>query len=211
MNSSKPSILFWCLFSLLVNLFSCKPEEEKKVDPQKHYYYLSPEQLAKSPYFTNPLFDTLTYANTKGDTFVFAKYKVDTGYVITSDVTQGSPAKNLYYYQYIQNKYYSLKGNGKFGVAHYKEVNTNSGYRDDVIEFSLNDLLFFVDDEKIGNKIIGIPFYDEIIVKGRSYKSVAGFKRIFNGDTISLLINNSHGLISSVNLQMIDSLILENH
>ena len=100
-------------FFVLVNFISCKPEPI----PDKHNYnYLTAEQLAKTPYFTNPSFDTLKYVSNQNDTVVFAKTRVDSGWYRIIDASPGNNYTVYHYYQQLTAKYQTIKGEGSFEV-----------------------------------------------------------------------------------------------
>ncbi|WP_414524349.1 hypothetical protein, partial [Umezakia ovalisporum] len=54
--------------SLFVILLSTCKKDTSLPEPENFYYYLTKEQLNKTPYFTNPKFDTLTFISNKSDT-----------------------------------------------------------------------------------------------------------------------------------------------
>lgn len=104
---------------ILVSFFACKPEPERI--PDKHNYnYLTAEQLAKTPYFTNPAFDTLTYVSNQNDTVVFAKTRVDSGWYRVIEFDPGVEFTKYHHYQQISANYQTIKGEGSFGVVHSK-------------------------------------------------------------------------------------------
>jgi len=133
------------LLLLIASLFACKPEEPI---PDKHnYYYLTAEQLAKTPYFTNPAFDTLTYVSNQNDTVVFAKTRVDSGWYREIDFNPGVEFTTYHYYQQISANYQTIKGDGSFGVVHSKKL---AGGLPDLIELEFNDYSFYIHDDFLG-------------------------------------------------------------
>jgi hypothetical protein len=76
------------LFYIVCSFFACKPEE--RLPDIHNYYYLTAEQLGKTPYFNNPDFDTLTFVSNLQDTLVFAKTKVDSSSTKINIVIMGS-------------------------------------------------------------------------------------------------------------------------
>jgi hypothetical protein len=64
------------LLPIVLLFTTCRKNDSKPAD-QHFYYYLTKEQLAKTPYFTNPAFDTLTYISNQSDTLIFAKIATD--------------------------------------------------------------------------------------------------------------------------------------
>jgi hypothetical protein len=124
---------------ILVNFLSCKPEPEPI--PDKHnYYYLTAEQLAKTPYFTNPAFDTLSFVSNQNDTVVFAKTRVDSGWYREIDFNPGVEFTTYHYYQQISANYQTIKGDGSFGVKIIKK-RQNGVF--EIFEYLFNDFIFF--------------------------------------------------------------------
>jgi hypothetical protein len=101
------------LIYIAFSFFACKPEP---TPDQYNYYYLTAEQLAKTPYFTNPAFDTLTFVSNQNDTVVFAKTRVDSGWYKIIDASPGNNYTVYHYYQQHTAKYQTIKGEGSFEV-----------------------------------------------------------------------------------------------
>jgi hypothetical protein len=194
--STKNSKLFGALFMMLF-IQSCMKEEYDKVEHKTNYYYLTAAQLNQTPYFTNPNFDTISFASDKGDTLTFVKTKTDT----TWYCEQGSGNPNTGYdkdcYQTIHNTYSTVKGNGSFDV---KQGNVNSNlffYRTtDMINFQFNELNFFIRDYRIGTKN-GTIFYDTILVGNNTYSNSIKIFHNLNDSSVALgYINKDFGLFS---------------
>jgi hypothetical protein len=137
------------IIAILLLFGACKPEPIES-NPTITYHRLKTEQLNKTPYFTNPDFDTLTYLSNKGDTLIFAKLKTDTTWYYIR--TQGAPGVTLNedYYQTLRNTYQTIKGNGKFEVRHVKKGIAYDRSLDDFVNISLNNINFFLNDYFIG-------------------------------------------------------------
>ena len=146
------------LLFLTVSFFACKPEPEEKQPNQHLYSYLTKEQLAKTPYFTNPAFDTLTFISNLNDTLTFVKTKTDSGFYEENFKDHPSGPTNYLYHQFIQNTYKTIRGDGSFWVRHSKK--TKEGHKD-MIEVFFKDLRFTFGDLSIGN--IKHPNYKKLI------------------------------------------------
>lgn len=110
---------YYLLFTLLLIIMNCNKEKPDYADkPDTHtYHYLTQEQLNKTPYFTNPAFDTLTFLSNANDTLIFAKLKTDTFYHKTSRSDCPDCPVHYSYYQELHKTYQTIKGNGKFEVS----------------------------------------------------------------------------------------------
>jgi hypothetical protein len=185
----KHSILIG-LFVLL--LFSCeKPDPNACHNAVIYYNYLTDGARKQTPYFTNPSFDTISFASDKGDTVTFVKTKTDSTWY--KEEINGNPAcdwdKN--YYQVLHNSYATIKGNGSFDVKHYLKKNS---YYSNYIEINFNSFHFNFYDDWIG--LTRYPTYKEIIsIKNIDYYSSIQICSV-NADTTQnyTLINKSYGL-----------------
>jgi len=138
------------LLLLIASLFACKPEPEPI--PDKHNYnYLTAEQLAKTPYFTNPAFDTLTFVSNQNDTVVFAKTRVDSGWYREIEFDPGVEFTKYHYYQQISANYQTIKGEGSYKVIHSKKINSFFGAETDLIQILFANYEFGVFDRHIGS------------------------------------------------------------
>jgi len=84
---------------LVLLLFSCeKPDPNGCHNSVIFYNYLTAAARNQTPYFTNPSFDTLSFASDKGDTVIFVKTKTDSTWY--KEEIRGNPAcdwdKNYY-------------------------------------------------------------------------------------------------------------------
>ncbi len=174
---------------------------EKHSDPKNvyKYYYLTPSQVAQSPYFTSNKYDTLSFFNTLRDTFTFAKIKTDTAFIKESSTEMGSEVTTYYNYQYLHNTYQTLKGDGKFEVWH--KTNSVGSF----IEVKLLNYKFEYDPKTIDKNSRPYTFYDKFDIRGQSFINV---KR-FNGVGGSLVfINVVDGILTVIANQNSDSLII---
>jgi hypothetical protein len=154
-------------FFIMLFMQSCLKEEYDKVEHKTNYYYLTAAQLNQTPYFTNPTFDTISFASDKGDTLTFVKTKTDT----TWFCEKGSGNPNTGYdkdcYQTLHNTYATIKGNGSFDVEH---VLRNGPYRK-ILNININNNAFEPYDDQIG--LIGYPTYkSEITILNKKYYSL---------------------------------------
>jgi hypothetical protein len=157
------------LLYIAFSFFACKPEP--KPIPDKHnYYYLTAEQLAKTPYFTNPAFDTLTFVSNQNDTVVFAKTRVDSGWYKQIDFNPGVEFTTYHYYQQISANYQTIKGDGSFGVVHSKKGFAYNTIISDILKISFFDQNYYINDYFIG--INHIRSIDSINIKDYTYKTV---------------------------------------
>jgi hypothetical protein len=155
------------LFYIACSFFACKPEE--RLPDIHNYYYLTAEQLGKTPYFNNPDFDTLTFVSNLQDTLVFAKTKVDSSFYNTYFLDAGSSVSTYEYHQQIKINYQTLKGTGSFGVEHV--LFDKSYFGNQRLYFYLNGLTFSLSHNLIGNKTV--PTYLELFdINGRSFKEI---------------------------------------
>lgn len=146
------------LLPIVLLFTTCRKNGSKPAD-QHFYYYLTKEQLSKTPYFTNPAFDTLTYISNQNDTLVFAKTKTDTLWYISSVFDPGGTADKYYHYQQLRNSYFTLKGEGKFEVKYNtKSIAVGLGYPlPNFIEIIFNQSIFNFTEASIGS--MGHKFY----------------------------------------------------
>ena len=135
------------LLPIVLLFTTCRKNTTKPAD-QHFYYYLTKEQISKTPYFTNPAFDTLTYISNQNDTLIFAKTKTDTLWYISSVFDPGGTADKYYHYQQLRNSYATLKGEGKFEVLQHYNFKTKYGNVGNATEVSFKDKFIFDYDLK---------------------------------------------------------------
>jgi hypothetical protein len=141
---------------LVLLLFSCeKPDPNGCHNAVIFYNYLSDAARNQTPYFTNPAFDTISFASDKGDTLIFVKTKTDSTWY--KEEIRGNPACDWdkEYYQVLHNKYTTLKGNGSFDVKYSYKTQDYGLFR---IEIFFNNIHFIIceciiDDVKYKNYI----------------------------------------------------------
>jgi hypothetical protein len=141
------------LLTLLLICFiltqSCeKPDPNGCHNAVIFYNYLSDAARNQTPYFTNPAFDTISFASDKGDTLIFVKTKTDSTWY--KEEIRGNPAcdwdKN--YFQILHNTYTTIKGSGTFDLRHSKKNNSGNI---DIIELHFNDFVFYTGDYAIND------------------------------------------------------------
>jgi hypothetical protein len=194
------------LLTLFVILFqSCSKEPDlPSGNPITKYEYLSAGALNQTPYFTNPDFDTISFASDKGDTLTFVKTKTDSSWYCKN---QSLVTDYKICYQTIHNTYNTIKGFGLFDVRHSKEIETD--ILQNQIEFIFNELFFSLTDYRIGTKT-GTIFYDSLIVNNKTYFDVTCYYHNFSNSNIGkLYLNKKYGCfkIEDVSNKIIYTLI----
>jgi hypothetical protein len=156
------SILF-----LIMLLLSCdKDTVPFNKEPLNTYYYLSEWQLNQTPYFTNPAFDTISFASDKGDTLTFVKTKTQTTW--NCERTSNNPSNFMQdCFQRIHNTYATIKGIGSFDVY---QIET-SKYSDSYVLLKFNDKIFYYDDVAI-DYFLFPRFIGDIVKNNKSFKNV---------------------------------------
>ncbi|MFN4083640.1 MAG: hypothetical protein ACK4K9_08420 [Bacteroidia bacterium] len=177
------------IIAILLLFAACSKPEPIESNPTITYHRLKTEQLNKTPYFTNPDFDTLTYLSNKGDTLIFAKLKTDTTWYYIR--TQGAPGVTLNedYYQTLRNTYQTIKGNGKFEVRHeLKNIVTGVFY-----------LQFMNSNYQIVDENIGATFSQSYIqfltINGKEYRDVNALSQ---GNKITCYLNSIYGVFYAI-------------
>jgi hypothetical protein len=158
---------------------------------QTYYYTLTSSALKQTPYFTNPAFDTISFASDKGDTLTFVKTKTDTTWYYEKGNGDTDCGYDKNYYQTIHNTYNTIKGVGNFHVKHNKKTNKSLS---NVIEIRLNDYYFIFGDIEIGNKFY-ISYLNSFSINNRTYLDCLyeynNQNRLIN---IKAYVNKSNGL-----------------
>jgi hypothetical protein len=192
------------LITIATMLFlgACKREPVTS-NPTVTYHRLTQSQLNKTPYFTNPSFDTLTFLSNKGDTLIFKKLRTDTTWYYFR--TQGAPGVTISedYYQTLHNTYQTLKGNGKFEVRQELEIGSE-------IYFNFNNVNFEISDHQIGRTSYP-TFREEFQINNKVFKNVLTMYQTF-GDTSSneAFLNQQYGIFYFKNKLINNSYILIN-
>lgn len=176
---------------------SCvKENSTQSYNPKNYYFYLTTAQISQTPYFTNPAFDTISYASDKGDTLTFVKTKTDTTWYC--ERTTSNPDNNdQNCHQTLHNTYATIKGNGSFDVRHSIKL-YYYGTQSDIIEINFFDLNFYIYDDRIGSK--RIPFYlDSITVNSKTYFDAI---YVFHNFTYSIIakayVNKDFGIFQII-------------
>ncbi len=180
------------LFICFILIQSCeKPDPNGCHNAITYYKYLSETARNQTPYFTNPAFDTISFASDKGDTVTFVKTKTDSTWYI--EEIGGNPAcdwdKN--YYQILHNTYATIKGSGTFDVKHY--LRKNSSYSN-FIEININNLYFGLYDDWIG--LTKYPTYKDVFtLQNRTFFSTIQIGSNDGDTTLNYsIINKTYGL-----------------
>jgi len=159
--------------------------------PITKYEYLTAGDLNQTPYFTNPAFDTISFASDKGDTLTFVKTKTDSTWYCQN---QSLVTDYKICYQTIHNSYTSIKGIGSFDVKHSRKIN----YKDltDIIELTFNNIYFLLDQNWISPSFGYKYFIGQYQINNLNYSNALYAYSIL-GDTNSLkmVINKDFGAI----------------
>ncbi len=190
--NTKNSKLFGVWFIMLF-IQSCIKEEYDKVEHKTNYYYLTAAQLNQTPYFTNPTFDTISFASDKGDTLTFVKTKTDTTWYCEKGWGNPNTGYDKDCYQTIHNTYATVKGNGSFDVKHCKK---NVLQNRDILEVSFGNYIFYEGDYFITD--IKHPRYlGTIVLRGITFENALLINNKFNDSLSSIAyINKDFGLFS---------------
>jgi hypothetical protein len=150
------------------------------------YTYLTASAINQTPYFTNPAFDTISYASDKGDTVTFVKTKTDTSWYCENEYPSGPDCgAQKHCYQILHNTYATIKGIGSFDV---KLINNNS-----VITIIFMDNIFSLYNDKIGVKTPK-GYIDNITFNNKIYNKVTFLEGIGNVNDCNAYINVTYGL-----------------
>ena len=182
-------LLLLTVFVMLLQ--SCTKDADSRNDGKgvTTYYYLTAGALNQTPYFTNPVFDTISFASDKGDTLTFIKTKTDTDWFC--EPTSNDPNNNnMDCYQTIHNIYSTIKGIGLFEVKHIKE----NKYLNTFIKIKFNDKIFYYDDVAIDNTSFP-TFIGDVVINGRSFKkSIYTYDRYMDSLSSISNMNKDYGL-----------------
>ena len=156
------------LFICFILIQSCeKPDPNGCHNAVIFYNYLTDEARNQTPYFSNPAFDTISFASDKGDTVIFVKTKTDSTWY--KEEISGNPACDWdkEYYQVLQNKYITIKGNESFDVKYSYKTHEYGLFR---IEIFFNNIHFIIcdciiDDVKYKNYIGDYTVHNKTFTK----------------------------------------------
>lgn len=194
----KTTTLFLLPISLLTLQSCIKNDPCGNGTPPTHYYTLASEARAKTPYFNNPAFDTISYLSDKGDTLTFLKTSTDSTWFCMDG--SGSPdcgyEKNCYLG--LRNTYKTIKGNGKFEVSHFKKGLYDSRIFSDFVLFKFGNYFIYATDYKLGTATGGVNFFDSIAIIGNYYYKVNKYLED-NDNPIygEFLLNPMYGIIQA--------------
>jgi len=188
--NTKKIKIFGALFMMLFTQ-SCIKEEYDKVEHKTNYYYLTATQLNQTPYFTNPNFDTISFASDKGDTLTFVKTKTDTTWYCENGSGNPNTGYDKDCYQTIHNTYATVKGNGSFDVKHSLQ---DAGQSYDLIKILIRANGFAIKDYWIGDKAFS-TFIDTITIRNKVYYECLRNTISSNNQNVSFCyINRKYGL-----------------
>jgi hypothetical protein len=182
----KNKIKFLCL--IILGIQSCTKNNDGCDAPKDNYYYLTTAQLNQTPYFTNPDFDTISFASDKGDTLTFVKTKTDTSWYKENGLGSPDCGYDQNFFQTIHNTYATIKGNGIFDVKQSNRLQFS-------IQIQFNLDYFGFGYNEIGNKGY-VNFLGDIIINGKNYTDCL-FELNKNNTGVKGYLNKSFGLIST--------------
>ncbi len=183
------------IFYIACSFFACKPEE--RLPDIHNYYYLTAEQLGKTPYFNNPDFDTLTFVSNLQDTLVFAKTTTDSSFYLIESGDAGTGVRTFNYHQQIKINYQTLKGNGSFGVElnNWDEIL----YGPNILRYNLNGFEFYCHFHHIGEKLYH-SYKESVEINSKTYNNLIVLYSISRDTTTNeAFINNAYGLFHFIN------------
>ena len=156
----------------------CQDKSNVHCKPQEYSYLtITDEAKSKVPYL-KPSFDTLSYANNKGDTLVFVRQPKDSSWYCTPSYPNTDCLPDYYCYENYGAKYNCIKGNGSFEFKHGKSLfidfinhSRPSDVYSDMIEIFFNNFHFIVEDNDVDRK--NVSTYNEVLIfkKDTFYKS----------------------------------------
>jgi len=179
---------FLSIIILILLTQSCvKENSTQSYNPKNYYFYLTAAQINQTPYFTNPAFDTISFASDKGDTLTFVKIKTDTTWYC--ERTTSNPDNNdQNCYQTLHNTYATTKGNGSFDV--------NLGFDGSIYILKLN---FNNNNYSLINDLIGYNgpkgYIDKISFNNIQYEKVTNVNYTGTNANNNIYLNNQFGLI----------------
>jgi hypothetical protein len=193
-------MLFVLSFFVLFIIISCDKEDDFIDNKKFYYYYLTSEQIAQSPYFIKNKYDTLSFFNTKGDTFTFRKTNTDSSFIVeSSNYVNG--LTDVYMYQYLHNTYQTLKGDGRLEIWHKTKSVTNS------IVINIGSKEFSYESDRVGRDLNNWPFYSYYKIGNQLFKNVTMFNPLLDNSAY-IYVNVDDGLITFINNQTNDTLQL---
>jgi hypothetical protein len=197
------------LLTLFVILFqSCSKEPvSTNGTPITKYEYLTAGALNQTPYFTNPDFDTISFASDKGDTLSFVKTKTDTSWYCEN---QSLASNYKICYQTIHNTYSTIKGIGSFDIKHILKNGNELSFSSNTVAINFNDVFLQMYDDWIGSKTYK-TYLDTFNIGSKTYKNSILIYPSNGGSNLGLsYINKEFGLYylidnsSNLKLQLIN-------
>ncbi|MFN9108664.1 MAG: hypothetical protein ACK5XN_01100 [Bacteroidota bacterium] len=179
---------------LAFTLNACTPDDgPQPCNSTNTYFNLTAEQLNKTPYFTNPLFDTISFASNKGDTLTFALTKIDTTYFTQDANTNPNNLCSFWeHYQNITAKYTTIKGVGSFEVG----VITKDISLFNVLKININNYVFYTGLGAFGDKWHN-RYVGDYTQGGNLYKDVLYTNHNFQDSLVAkIYLNSDFGLIT---------------
>lgn len=191
---SKIKLLYISIIGLFLITQSCKRDNTDSGCPSytTNYQSLSIGAINQTPYFTNPAFDTISFASDKGDTITFVKTKTDTSWYCENDNSNADcPKENANCYQVLHNIYTTSKGVGYFDVKH--SLKNSNNY--DRIEININTMYFSFYDRFIGSTTFG-TYKNSITINNKLYfKAIKVYEAFEDVSTSSVYLNKDYGII----------------
>jgi hypothetical protein len=168
--------------------FGCKRESTPCGKTKNTSINISTSSLNQTPYFTNPAFDTISFASDKGDTLIFVKTQIDSSwYVETEQGSPDCPNPAVNFYLTLNCNYTCILGNGNFAIKHSKR---EYGKSDNRIEIIFNSITFGINDYSINNK--DYPTYIQKIYLGtKMYENVTRVTQL--NQTGYIYLNKDYG------------------
>jgi hypothetical protein len=192
------------LFMCFMLIQSCvRPYDPDCPKFSTKYTTLTPEAIKQTPYFTNPDFDTISYASDKGDTVTFVKTKTDTSWYCENEYPSGPDCgPQTKCYQILHSTYATIKGSGSFDVKHV--LRTNNLVTNEV-QITFNELIFKPTDYRIGTSngsTLGVTFFENINLNNNTYKKVNKYYHELNQSDMGIcFINVNYGLIRLIDIE----------
>lgn len=200
--------LIFLLTLFVILLQSCSKEPDLPTgNPITKYEYLTAGALNQTPYFTNPAFDTISFASDKGDTLTFVKIKTDTSWYCEN---QSLASNYKICYQTIHNTYTTIKGVGSFDVKHILKNGNELSFSLNTVVINFNDVFLQMYDRWIDDKTYK-TFIDSFSIVSKTYKNSILIYPSNGGSNLGLsYINKEFGLYylidnsSNLKLQLIN-------
>ncbi len=146
------------LITISTLFLRCQDKSNVHCKPQEYSYLtITDEAKSKVPYL-KPSFDTLSYANNKGDTLVFARQPKDSSWYCTPSYPNTDCLPDYYCYENYGAKYTCIKGNGKFEFKHALKAELTVGLPPStkvynrIVCFTFSNMNLWLNDYSVGKK-----------------------------------------------------------